>query len=354
MANSSFYGGRRGASFILVKSFLSVNDMITAFSQGDGYKLVNYDEYVVIDTTNKNNVDNGKIYRRGYDYQDEMGGAIYIGQFVGPAGYAPQTVMTTIDEVDDMVEQEGYSYRRSSGEYAPTDNLIPGKYVENNVTKYNDSIQYAMCSVRAADASETVAYVGFKFPYSVIEFSAQSSNAYQNPSVTREDNGAHPFYEKWRLGIPSGKKGDSVSNLTEEVATNAIENYTDRAKDIQNNEKVIVYNQTNFDNSAQGETKKYFLGKISQIEDIVISSSFHLLVLFSDWQTREQIVADHKNATYNNRNDWYDLGYIGNGTGAGAVVGAASDAAVQAVANQMPPYSAWFITEEETNPVVGE
>ena len=86
--------------------------MVAAFSQGGDYKTVNYDEYVLIDTENKNNPDNGKIYRRGYEYNNSMGGAIYEGQIVGPAGMAPHTEMHTIDEVEQIQEREDFTYRR--------------------------------------------------------------------------------------------------------------------------------------------------------------------------------------------------------------------------------------------------
>ena len=47
-----------------------------------------------------------------------------------------------------------------------------------------------------------------------------------------------------------------------------------------------------------------------------------------------------------NRDDWYDLGYIGQGT-VGAIVGKESDAGAAALAETLPPYSAWFIVEED-------
>ena len=43
----------------------------------------------MINTVNKNDPDNGKIYRRGYDFNNDMGGAEFIGTIVGPAGKAP-------------------------------------------------------------------------------------------------------------------------------------------------------------------------------------------------------------------------------------------------------------------------
>jgi len=93
----SFYGGRPGNSFVIVTTFRSVDEMITQFKQGPNYTAVHYDEYVMINTINKNNPDNGKLYRRGYNFTNDMGGAEYIGTIVGPSGNAPLLKMTTIE-----------------------------------------------------------------------------------------------------------------------------------------------------------------------------------------------------------------------------------------------------------------
>jgi hypothetical protein len=68
MSNGSFYGGRKGKSFIIIKSYPDIASMVLDFSKGGGFTEVNYDEYVIINTLNKNHPDNGKIFRRGYDY----------------------------------------------------------------------------------------------------------------------------------------------------------------------------------------------------------------------------------------------------------------------------------------------
>ena len=180
MEYNSFYGGKRGASFVIVKSFKTIEEMINNFSKGGAYTTVKYDEYVIIDTVNKNDPDNGKVYRRGYDYNNDIGGAIYIGQIVGPGGLAPQAELTTIAEVENIAEEEGYSYRRGSGEYAAPTNLVPGKYLDGSTVKYNDTIEWAYCSVRDDNEKDTVAYVGFKFPYTVIDYTASSVNPYYN------------------------------------------------------------------------------------------------------------------------------------------------------------------------------
>lgn len=83
----SFYGGRKGESFIISKTFSTVTEMIEAFSQGGNYTEVLYGQYVMIQY--QNHINNGKVYKRGYEYQNDMGGAEYVGQICGPQGYIP-------------------------------------------------------------------------------------------------------------------------------------------------------------------------------------------------------------------------------------------------------------------------
>ena len=110
---SSYYGGKPGGAFNIVKTFASIEAMANEFKKGPQYKDVNFDEYVLINTVNKNNPENGQLFKRGYDYQTKTtlknykeiistdgkkiytetsiisGGAIYVGTIVGPAGRAP-------------------------------------------------------------------------------------------------------------------------------------------------------------------------------------------------------------------------------------------------------------------------
>ena len=354
MEYNSFYGGRRGASFVIVKRYSTIADMVAAFSQGGDYKTVNYDEYVLIDTENKNNRDNGKVFRRGYEYNNEMGGAIYEGQIVGPAGMAPHTEMHTIEEVEQIQEREDFTYRRGSGSYSKTEeNLVPGKYVEvgSGDIKFNDEIEWVYCSVRDLDSHESTAHIGFKFPYTVIDYETISVEPYDinddyadMSDAERTDSGEHPFYEKWRISIPKGIKGNSVENIQLSEASADIENYADKADDIANHRKVLTYEERNYDNTKDGEVVKKYIGKINEVQETVIDSRYHLLVYYSDPSVRAALV---NKATYNNKNDWADLGYIGNGTGVGAIAGEEDDSDVISVAEEMPPYSAWLIIEDE-------
>ena len=65
---NSFYGGRRGASFVIAKNYVDVLSMTKDFSLGNDFTEVKFDEYVLINNPYKNHPDNGKIFRRGYDY----------------------------------------------------------------------------------------------------------------------------------------------------------------------------------------------------------------------------------------------------------------------------------------------
>ena len=71
---------------------------------GDSVNIVNYDEYVIIDTISKDNPENGKVYRRGmnFDYDpinNPLAGAEYIGQIVGPKGSAAEIDIDTYEKL---------------------------------------------------------------------------------------------------------------------------------------------------------------------------------------------------------------------------------------------------------------
>ncbi len=186
------------------------------------------------------------------------------------------------------------------------------------------------------------------------------------------------------------------------VADNTIQNYTGQADDIANNRQVLVYDYYHYDEKENGDMKTYYVGDYNKISNITVSATglvtieythddndayqlriptsvsintgstegigtqkvvityangdteeigqplnyimataidnrYHLLVYYSDPAKRSVF---SPKATYNGKNDWADLGYIGNGTGVGAIAGKENDSAVTSVANTMPPYSA--------------
>lgn len=346
MEYNSFYGGRRGASFVIVKRYRAIDIpeeeedslgnkkyrteaeiaaryaalmgdeytdkqewlekecMVYCFRKGGAYETVNYDEYVIIDTINKNDINNGKIFRRGYDYTNKIGGAVYIGQIQGPAGMAPHTLIKDWDAVKDMASEDNleltdpmgdpmYRYSELTLDIDKNNGnesmLVPGKHQEKNedgtpkldengfpISTYNDTIQIRCCSIRDADAHTSTAYVGFRIPYMIMDIESESVSPYYrrsdtgivNPKETdwyeddqdgyraskeftnrflaeRKDDETHPFFEKWNVKIPRGIKGDAFKRLRVTTVEEEIKRGT---KIIGQDNQPIVLQTVNEDN----------------------------------------------------------------------------------------------------------
>ena len=378
MGYHSFYGGRRGASFILSGKFDSYQEMVDNFKLGSEYSVVNFDEYAIIESIGD---DGGKIYRRGYDYNNDCGGAIYVGKItgpVGPPGMAPLLSLDTYENVSARPEE------KIEGSYSlENEDLIPGKYIEDGEEKFNDSINWIGCSFTEYDQSKSYAYIGFTFPYTVIDFEAEKVSPYYEGSlVERVDDETHPFYQKMKLLFPQGKQGDSIRNIRIGFASEVTEDYVGKQDDIDNNRQIFMCDYYDYTNLEDGEKTTIYLGDYNVIKNIVlgqdgtltmnyshsdptiyekrlkwiastvfdigenegegsqkikiiyntgeevvlgaavnyimktaVTDNYHLLFLHSDPEKRAAIVAAGKNATWDGRNDWEDLGSIKNYNG---------------------------------------
>lgn len=252
--------------------------MINQFKKGPDYTDVNFDEYVVIDTPDKGNDDNGKIYKRGYNYQDELGGAQYICQIKGAGGASPHLLLTTIKDIEQMQAQEDSSFS-GKGEYSYiNNNLVPGK---NEDGTFNDSIKWAYCSVKNKDGMDTISYIGFTFPFSIIDYEAESVDPYYNRDnetsnfintdlIERIDDKSHPFYEKWKIKVPKGKKGDSIQNFRVIEANDSVEQYDGQEDDIENKRKIIVCDVVSYDKDSVGNKRTIYIGDYNIIDNIVM------------------------------------------------------------------------------------
>lgn len=281
----SFYGGRPGNSFIIITTYRSIADMVAKFKQGPSYTAVHYDEHVMINTVNKNDPDNGRVYRRGYDFTNDMGGAEYIGTIVGPAGKAPMLEMTTVADVRSKHASEGYDERFTSGQYGPTSgNLVPGKTGSGT---FNDVITWACCSIRNENDEDATAYIGFTFPYTVIDYETSNVEPYvsgkyaDTSSATRVDDESHPFYEKWHINVPKGVKGDAIKNLKVETASSSIQSYDGQADDVNNSRKIIAYDYYNYDDYQNGNPKRFYLGDFNMIDNITINDEGTITIDYS-------------------------------------------------------------------------
>ena len=180
--------------------------------------------------------------------------------------------------------------------------LIPGvtyngteNYGENNrktkkvVKDRNESIKWAYCSIRNENNEDTIAYVGFQIPYTIVEFEAESESAYYNRSnethkfnnynlITEEE--VRPFYTKWNIKIPKGIKGSGIESIYVATANNTmvtitgqnettgkliVEPYSGRDDDIAKQRKVLVCKYTTYDTVEEGESHIVYLGDFNML-----------------------------------------------------------------------------------------
>lgn len=326
MNYGSFYGGRRGTSFIIAKSYPDIISMTNDFAEGNDFLDVAYDEYVLINTVNKNHPDNGKLFRRGYDYNsnrtisgtrayDSNGdeiingtqqqyleatysldnniparGAVYIGTIVGPSGRGSLLSFVSYDKVEEY-KNNTPDTRKMGG--SGTAELIPGKDSQGN---YNDDILWNSVSIISNNHESSTAYIGFKIPYPVIDFEIKEITPYQQSEIVRIDDQTHPFYEKWSIAIPPGKFGNAVISMKKINTANyfsddstitdflppiystpqsneamSIEDF--EAAGIQEGDDIIVYQYKDYTNNADlTKTKLCYLAPHKQIENININS----------------------------------------------------------------------------------
>lgn len=274
--SESFYGGKAGTPFVIAKSYNSVNAMIADFAKGPALTAVQYGEHAIINTEDKNNSNNGALYRRGYDYNNSMGGAIYVGTIVGPSGKSPMFELTTIENIKEITFKDSDEVRQGEGAWNISNkSLIPGK----TDSEFNDDIAWSYITIRDQHGTDTTAWVGIKIPYHVIEMDAQSVSAYYNRDketadfknvnlVERDDDQAHPFYSHWSVRIPKGIKGDALKNFRVVEASDAIQDYEGKTDDINNHRKVLVYDYYCYDAKENGEPKTLYLGDFNMIDTI--------------------------------------------------------------------------------------
>lgn len=294
--SESFYGGRRGASFIISKSYPSIESLIRDF--GNKECEVGYDEYAFID--NINSIDNGKIYRHS-SINSTDNGAVYIGQILQSNNTVTEMPNFKVSSIDNILNKD--TENKQSGEYTLSNNdIIPGKYIENGQERYNNNIKWATCTIN--ENGKDLVYIGFKFPYTIIDFSVTPitiEEAQERKSlIERIDDKTHPFFQNWNLFIPSGKDGTSISNLRVIQANDTVEDYEDKVIDITNGTKILVYDIIN--NSVIGqEIKTYYIGKFNMLESIQMTKQGDLIFNYTSEQTNfEKVIKSITNIEINN------------------------------------------------------
>lgn len=337
----SFYGGKQGLSFILKGSFKTVNEMVQAFKRGANYRDIWYSEYCLINCENLNDIEHGRVYRRGLDYTNDMGGAEFVGTLRGPMSGTPFFQLNTIDEVtyqstkaipddwdrvyptgyktDDEGHVIGYKTTNDAGEegkpiatfpfnLAHDTSLVPGKTEDG---QFNDEIKWTWCNIRTPDGNKSSwYYVGFQLVSPVFEmdthvvsqYNASGNFQQDTTTVERSDDGTHPFFTSWDFGIPKGIKGDAIRNMriitptshmtiyapsaiTVDPETGLVSlgeaGYTGQADDVASGRKILVYDMYYYDNQINPDPITIYLGDYNTIDAITVADDGTLTIDYS-------------------------------------------------------------------------
>ena len=319
----------------LLEHSSEIKAMVQEFQKGGAYTRVNYGQYVIIDTiknrNHKSDLENGLLFRRGFDYnqtdivekpdiKDEQfysndeyhifdkikwqaawsawvenvgGGAIYVGQIVGPQGDTPQLVPITWEQLQD---KKDYSYQ----EVSP----VSETYGWTQEDGYDDTVKVATVTLKDNDGNITGANLAFDIPQPTIIMSAQSVSAYGLQAIdpndglrTHEDiaggvpdqnipirvihqdddinkpiikyenlihlhtatgkDGGHPFYYNYDIAIPHGIHGNDIVSVQQESGQDILEDseYTEDSKgiDLETNDQYITFSLKNYDVREAGD-----------------------------------------------------------------------------------------------------
>lgn len=306
----SIYGGRPGSPFVIKARFSSVEEMQKAFKSGPEYKAVWYGEYCIIDTDNKNDFDNGKIYQRGTEYGNDTGDAKYVGQVVGPQSGVPGFDFAPFSEVAGYATKTfgddgeirtwpsgGKLYQDYKGNTDPAKptaidvksfSVPNGSLVKgwNDNGTFVDNIEYTWVNIAYPYGNEesnkfavSKTLMGFKIPYPVFKVQVKAIAPGGTASVTETNaSTGHPFAYEWLFNIPRGAKGDSVSISADSFS--------------QSNTNGVKVNctTTGVDNNTgqlSSTTKSFIVNEIVDLySDIGEGKSNHLYALFSGSEAR--------------------------------------------------------------------
>lgn len=298
----SFYGGRPGASFVIVKTFNSIAEMNAAFELGTAYNEVYFDEYVNIYNPSSPE-ENGRVYRRGYN------GAEYIGNITGPAGPATFMEFTPYDEITHENEitpiygnnpEDVATSAIDNYEQLDTHNsieLIPGREETNNGQyKYNNNILYRYYNIENIDEEtgkrKNIMKIGIKMPYPIFDFSVTPINSDAQLQIEKIDTAENKFFNQWNLKIPLARRGDSITKVSvlkvednnnsnidySFYSTNSVDQQNKKAQDRELERMILTCDITRYGHTgAENNTTTYYISDFEMITNVDITEQGYLV-----------------------------------------------------------------------------
>lgn len=254
---SSFYGGRRGASFEIVKRYTSLEEMYSDI------KKIDYNKYVIVEEGNK-------IYRRvlndlGYEFIMSVD---------------PKDISTSLASSLNLVNFSDVESLKTNPSYSiGVAEITSGN---ESTIKYNSVI---------TENGNTL--MGFSFPAYNFDFELKEDG--EETGIKRIDDQTNPFYSKWQLSIKN-LIGRSFSNLRL-VSSNDVTVPVYSSSDyitpvtLPQNVFVLLYD------IQEEEKKTIYFGSFDTINEVELSDLGLLTIKTLNKQLNYQIM-DIKNITF--------------------------------------------------------
>lgn len=271
----SFYGGLRGLSFNLVRSYTSKSEMLIDFLSSSC--SVGYGEYVIIDSSTS---ENGDVYKRTSNLSVDNG-AVYITKLSGSGGQSASLNFAT-------------NYNTISATPSRLNllngGLVPGHYIENSEDYYNDDICFKTLKTTVNGNTETK--IAFQFPYPVIDFAAETITNLSEPVIERVDNGTHPFYYSYLLKLPETVRQNQIYDI-EKITVVSTDIIYDNPQDKNNitedyiDKVIFIYKLKEISAVNIVSINSYFLSDCDFIQNITYNSTLDKIEITYDNTTTE-------------------------------------------------------------------
>lgn len=340
----SLYGGKPGLSFVLKGKFSSIEEMNAAFSEGDSYTKIWYGEHCIIDTPNKNNPDNGKIFRRGINYATTTTSSIKnsltecIGQIVGPSSGTPSFIINELKQNKDqqyelpkeasvketsvkvLIDNKVYDgfLRESSSEQPAAITFKEGSKEEpNNQATY----KWKNIRVDATDQNESNSWFGVELtiPTQTNVFSAESVSPYVSGELCKTTK-VNDFYQEHLISIPRGVQGISITNLEVKVLSpgnyygpadifnginedGTFKENIDKTRTVETTASFIVCTITGYQEKNSQSFEDIILCSYDQISKVEVTNEGNLVIQYTGEKEQSEVFLDFiKSATLTSGN----------------------------------------------------
>lgn len=232
----SFYGGRRGQSFNIERTFSTTNDVTS-----EALQSINLGGYYL--------VQNDSQYGYNAVYKRTLDGSQFIAKLVQDvATVNPENSLVLSLNTYNNVSEHSSDSTYGDGEYNASSGMTSGATRDTILynSYYDQNLQRNI--------------IGLDIPYPVIDMTANVLPLEQiTDFIVKDTQASRNFYTKYILNIPDGKSFTNlrITRPIDMAPTPIYDRGTNQPKDFGNNQYVII---AVYDEVTANGTKTYYLG----------------------------------------------------------------------------------------------